>query len=100
MKEIQISALIAGKKYKAIIAIAFLTAVTVFGYTSFEYKAISGSVFAIEFIDFYQLYVSDKIPFVKCKYQVTCSEYAKQAIKEHGLSKGIILSFKRIHSCM
>jgi hypothetical protein len=100
MKEVQISVPIVEKKYKAIIVISFLAAFAIFGYTAFEGKAINGSKIAIELIEVYQNHLSDKVPFVKCKYQVTCSEYAKKAIKEQGLRKGIVLSFKRIHSCM
>lgn len=100
MKEVQISVPIVGKKYKAIIAIFFVVAVAVFSYKYFEDKVINGNEIAIELIEVYQNHLSGKIPFVKCKYQVTCSEYAKKTIKEHGLRKGIVLSFKRVHSCM
>ena len=34
-----------------------------------------------------------------CKYQPTCSNYAIGAIDEHGLFKGIFLSFIRILKC-
>ncbi len=34
-----------------------------------------------------------------CRYQPTCSEYAKQSIKEHGVSKGIFLAISRISRC-
>ena len=100
MKEVQTYVLIVGKKYKAIISVLFIVVSITFGYTTFESKARNGSEIAIELIEVYQDYLSDKVPFLTCKYQLTCSEYAKKAIKEHGLRKGIILSFKRIHSCM
>lgn len=97
MKGVQIFVSIVEKKYKAVMAISFLVAFFVFSYTNFK-----GSIneIAIELIEVYQNHLSGKIPFVKCKYQFTCSEYAKKAIKEHGLRKGIALSFVRIHSCM
>lgn len=96
MKEIQISAPIVGKKYRAIF---LLVAFIIYSSIALEGKAINGSIIVIDLIEIYQVYVSDKVPF-KCRYEVTCSEYAKQAIKKHGLKKGIVLSFKRIHSCM
>ena len=34
-----------------------------------------------------------------CRYLPTCSEYSTEALKEFGLIKGLILSFKRILSC-
>ena len=34
-----------------------------------------------------------------CRYLPTCSEYSIEALKEFGLIKGLILSFKRILSC-
>ena len=34
-----------------------------------------------------------------CKYQPTCSEYAKQAIEKYGAIKGSFLAVKRILKC-
>ena len=34
-----------------------------------------------------------------CRYLPTCSEYSIEALKEFGLIRGLILSFKRILSC-
>ena len=34
-----------------------------------------------------------------CRYLPTCSEYSIEALKVHGLFKGIYLSLKRILSC-
>ena len=34
-----------------------------------------------------------------CRYTPTCSEYSIQAIKKHGVIKGIYLGTKRILSC-
>ena len=46
----------------------------------------------------YQLMIS---PFTRprCRFQPTCSEYARQALKEHGLGQGLWLSVKRIGRC-
>lgn len=34
-----------------------------------------------------------------CRYEVSCSEYTKQAILSFGVQKGIGMGFKRILSC-
>mgnify|MGYP000037137256 CR=1 FL=1 len=34
-----------------------------------------------------------------CKYYPTCSEYAKRAVKKHGLIKGLILAVWRLLRC-
>lgn len=38
-------------------------------------------------------------PYGFCRFYPSCSEYAKQSLKTHGLFKGIWLSFKRILRC-
>lgn len=60
----------------------------------------------ISLINFYQTYLSfDKgalaffAPGGSCRYEVSCSEYAKQAISRYGVLKGVGLGFKRILSC-
>ncbi|MCH9645923.1 MAG: membrane protein insertion efficiency factor YidD [Proteobacteria bacterium] len=34
-----------------------------------------------------------------CRFQPTCSQYAYDSVKEHGLLKGFILGAKRIGKC-
>lgn len=34
-----------------------------------------------------------------CRYTPTCSEYAIEALRKHGIFKGVWLAFKRILSC-
>lgn len=34
-----------------------------------------------------------------CRFTPTCSEYAKQAITKHGLSRGLWLGIKRMSRC-
>jgi len=46
----------------------------------------------------YQWFVSPLFP-ASCRFQPTCSNYAIEALKKHGLFKGGILSFKRISKC-
>ena len=34
-----------------------------------------------------------------CRFLPTCSEYAEESLKTHGLIKGLSLTFKRISKC-
>jgi putative membrane protein insertion efficiency factor len=36
---------------------------------------------------------------VRCRYHPTCSEYSIEAVRKHGLRRGLVLSCKRIGSC-
>ncbi len=46
----------------------------------------------------YQRLISPYTPST-CRFMPTCSEYAKEALEEHGFLKGFILSVKRISKC-
>ncbi len=49
-------------------------------------------------ISFYQIIISPfKVPC--CRFQPTCSQYAKIAIQKHGFFKGILLICKRLLRC-
>tara|TARA_B100001559_G_scaffold291322_1_gene271013 strand:+ start:179 stop:394 length:216 start_codon:yes stop_codon:yes gene_type:complete len=52
----------------------------------------------IKLIRFYQITLS---VFVgqHCRFTPTCSNYAIEAIKNHGLTKGLALSTKRVCKC-
>lgn len=49
-------------------------------------------------IKFYRLFIS---PFTtpSCRYTPTCSQYAIEALRKHGVFKGGWLAFRRIISC-
>ena len=49
-------------------------------------------------IKMYQLLISPIIGH-NCRYLPTCSEYSAECLKQFGLIKGILLSFKRICKC-
>ena len=49
-------------------------------------------------IKFYQLAISPMLPNT-CRHLPTCSEYTIEAIKEHGVCKGIIKGAYRILRC-
>jgi hypothetical protein len=46
----------------------------------------------------YQLLISPLLP-ATCRYTPTCSSYALEALRKHGLFKGGWLAIKRIGSC-
>jgi len=47
---------------------------------------------------FYQYGISPFFPSA-CRFNPTCSEYAKRAILKHGVFKGTLLASKRISRC-
>lgn len=49
-------------------------------------------------IKVYQTLISPFFPST-CRYQPTCSHYAKEALIKHGILKGSWLALKRILSC-
>jgi putative membrane protein insertion efficiency factor len=49
-------------------------------------------------IKIYQGFISPFLPNA-CRFQPTCSEYAKQAFERYGFRKGFRLAIKRISSC-
>lgn len=57
----------------------------------------------IKYLIYFLIFIYQKMisPFFPptCRYNPTCSEYTKQAIKKHGVYKGTKLSIKRILSC-
>lgn len=55
-------------------------------------------IILIKLIRFYQVAIS---PWLgkNCRYQPTCSQYTLEALKVHGLYKGVFLGIKRILSC-
>lgn len=49
-------------------------------------------------IKFYQKFISPYLPN-SCRYTPTCSQYAVEALRKHGLFKGGWLAFRRILRC-
>ncbi len=49
-------------------------------------------------IRFYQLFISPLFPS-SCRHTPTCSQYAIEAIKTHGVFRGFWLALKRITRC-
>lgn len=36
---------------------------------------------------------------VACRYRPTCSDYSIEAVQRHGITRGLVLTYKRIRSC-
>ncbi|WP_333696104.1 membrane protein insertion efficiency factor YidD [Flavobacterium sp.] len=49
-------------------------------------------------IRLYQILISPLTP-ATCRYEPTCSHYAAEALKKHGVFKGIYLALIRISKC-
>lgn len=56
------------------------------------------TMFLVAAIRFYQGAISPMLP-AACRYQPTCSQYAIEALRKHGLLKGAWLAVKRIARC-
>ncbi|OGF64083.1 MAG: membrane protein insertion efficiency factor YidD [Candidatus Fischerbacteria bacterium RBG_13_37_8] len=53
---------------------------------------------AVHFISFYQYFISPTLPPC-CRYNPSCSQYAKEAFSRYGIFKGFYLSIKRLLRC-
>ncbi len=49
-------------------------------------------------IKIYQFFISPLLPGV-CRYRPTCSQYMIEALRTHGVIKGLYLGIKRILRC-
>ncbi|MCB0264969.1 MAG: membrane protein insertion efficiency factor YidD [Calditrichaeota bacterium] len=52
----------------------------------------------IGLVKFYQLFISPFFP-PTCRFYPTCSQYALEALREHGAWKGSWLAIRRISKC-
>ena len=55
-------------------------------------------IFLIRFITLYQHTLSAVVGR-QCRFEPSCSQYAKEAIERHGSIKGLILGAHRISKC-
>jgi putative membrane protein insertion efficiency factor len=53
---------------------------------------------AVLALDFYKRRISPLLP-PACRFEPTCSVYAREAIARHGLARGAGLSVKRLLRC-
>lgn len=63
-----------------------------------KYISIFLSYILIIPIKIYQWFISPWLPN-SCRYTPTCSHYAIEALKTHGIIKGFFLAIRRIFSC-
>ena len=56
------------------------------------------SKISLSLINFYQSYISPYTP-PSCRFEPSCSNYAKQAFMKYGYFKAFYLSVKRIIKC-
>ena len=54
--------------------------------------------FLIGLIRFYQIFLSPLLP-PSCRFEPTCSEYAREAILIRGLRSGLWLALRRVLRC-
>ena len=53
---------------------------------------------ALGLLKFYKQAISPWLP-VACRYEPTCSVYAREAIERHGLARGSLLALGRLLRC-
>ena len=53
---------------------------------------------AAAILDLYKRFLSPLLPRA-CRFEPTCSVYAKQAIEKHGLTRGGALTMRRLAKC-
>jgi len=53
---------------------------------------------AVRFLALYKRFLSPLLPSA-CRFQPTCSEFAIEAVRRHGLRRGSALSFRRLMRC-
>lgn len=49
-------------------------------------------------VRFYRFFISPLLG-PRCRFEPSCSHYAEQAIVEHGIVRGAVLSLKRLSKC-
>jgi len=53
---------------------------------------------AVAVLGFYKRFLSPLLPRA-CRFEPTCSVYAREAIERHGLSHGLALATRRLLRC-
>ena len=53
---------------------------------------------AVAVLDFYKRFLSPLLPRA-CRFEPTCSVYARQAIERHGFGRGLSLTARRLLRC-
>jgi len=53
---------------------------------------------ALALLRLYKFVLSPLLP-TACRYQPTCSEYAREAVERHGALRGTIMAARRLAKC-
>jgi hypothetical protein len=53
---------------------------------------------AVALLDFYKRFLSPLLPRA-CRFEPTCSVYAREAVEKHGVARGATLAVKRLLRC-
>ena len=56
------------------------------------------SEFLDKIINIYQVYISPSLPS-SCRFEPTCSQYARDAIRKYGILKGGVMALWRVMRC-
>jgi putative membrane protein insertion efficiency factor len=59
---------------------------------------VSGARVATAILDLYKRAISPWLP-PACRFEPTCSIYAREAIERYGLARGLALAFRRLLRC-
>jgi putative membrane protein insertion efficiency factor len=59
---------------------------------------VSGARVATAVLDFYKRAISPWLP-PACRFEPTCSIYAREAIERYGLARGLALAARRLLQC-
>jgi putative membrane protein insertion efficiency factor len=59
---------------------------------------VSGARVATAVLDFYKRAISPWLP-PACRFEPTCSIYAREAIERYGLARGLALALQRLLRC-
>lgn len=53
---------------------------------------------AAAMLRFYKTVISPLLPRA-CRFEPTCSVYAREAVERHGLGRGVVLAIRRLARC-
>ena len=56
------------------------------------------TIIALALLRLYKLILSPLLP-TACRYEPTCSEYAREAVDRHGAIRGTVLAARRLARC-
>jgi len=59
---------------------------------------VTGARVATAILDFYKRAISPWLPSA-CRFEPTCSIYAREAIERYGLARGLALALRRLLRC-